>query len=291
MTGKLQEEYRDAILQRSEDPLIFGPKGEYWGIISQNNEDFIFPSPVNLPEWLADTADWLGEGTSVLEIGPGKAVLAGKVLSGKRKTKNYFIADISEGILNYAREQLGQLQSPIKTHFIQGDLNTQNPLREIKAGSLDRVILVNVFGYLDPGIALSNIHRLLTRGRLLRLTVGDHEAFTRSEDYDQNINRQYVRGRKFHTDAGIEPLGYTTSDDGKKIPFYGYRRNYSKEEIEALLDKNGFAIEQFKVVVIPRELWLKVRSLQSNFRLNQEEEKLLEKHGGRPIWDIIARKK
>ncbi len=291
MTGKLQEEYRDAILQRSEDSLILGPKGEYWGIISQNNEDFIFPSPVNLPEWLDGTADWFGEGTSVLEIGPGKAVLAGKVLSGKRNTKNYFIADISEGILNYAREQLGQLQSPIKTHFIRGDLNTKNPLREIKAGSLDRVILVNVFGYLDPGIALSNIHRLLTRGGLLRLTVGDHEAFTRSEDYDPNINCQYVRGRKFHTDAGIEPLGYTTSDDGKKIPFYGYRRNYSKEEIEALLDKNGFAIEQFKVVVIPRELWLKVRSLQSNFRLNQEEEKLLEIHGGRPIWDIIARKK
>ncbi|MCX9010543.1 MAG: methyltransferase domain-containing protein [Candidatus Methanoperedens sp.] len=291
MTGKLQEEYRDAILQNSEESLIFGPKGEYWGIISQNNEDFIFPSPVNLSGWLDDTADWLGEGTSILEIGPGKAVLAGKVLSGKRNAKNYFIADISEGILNYAREQLGQMQSPIKTHFIRGDLNTKNPLREIKAGSLDRVILVNVFGYLDPDIALSNIHRLLPRGGLLRLTVGDHEAFTRSEDYDPNINRQYVRGRKFHADAKIEPLGYTVSADGKKVPFYGYRRNYSKEEIETLLDKNGFATEQFKVVVIPKELWLKVRSLQSNFRLNQEEEKLLEKYGGRPIWDIIARKK
>lgn len=291
MTGELQEQYRDEILQQSEAPLIFGPKGEYWGIISRNNEDFIFPSPVNLPEWLDDTADWLGEGSSILEIGPGKAVLAGRVLSGKRKTKNYFIADISEGILNYAREQLERLQSPVKTRFIQGDLNTENPLQEIRQGSLDRVILVNVFGYLDPGIALSNIHRLLHSGGFLRLTVGDHETFTRSEDYDPDIDRQYVRGRKFHADAGIEPLGYTVSEGGKKVPYYGYRRNYSKEEIEALLDKNGFAIEQFKVVVIPRELWLRVRSLQSNSRLNQEEEKLLEKHGGRPIWDIIARKK
>ncbi len=69
MTGKLQEEYRDAILQSSEDSLTLGPKGEYWGIISQNNEDFIFPSPINLPGWLDDTANWLGEGTSILEIG------------------------------------------------------------------------------------------------------------------------------------------------------------------------------------------------------------------------------
>lgn len=291
MAEIIKGEYHDALFQNNDELTFSGPKGEYWGAIPQNNEDFIFPSPVNLPDWLEGTADWLGEGTSILEIGPGKAVLASKVLSRKRKTKNYFIADISDGILDYAREQLESLQSSIKTRFIKGDLNNKNSLKEIKSGSLDRVILVNVFGYLDPDIALSEINRLLRQGSLLRLTVGDHEFFTRSVDYDPNINLQYVRGRKLTKEAGIKPMGYTVSDDGKKVPFYGYRRNYSKEEINAFLDKNGFVIEQFKTVIIPKELWHRVRSLQPNFRSNQEEEELLEKWGGRPVWDIIARKK
>lgn len=290
MTEIIKGEYQDALFQ-NKDSIFSGPKGVYWGAIAQNNEDFLFPSPVNLPEWLDSTADWLGEGSSILEIGPGKADLASKVLSEKRKTKNYFIADISEDILKFARERLELLQNSIKVHFIRGDLNDKNSLQKIKPNSLDRVILVNVFGYLEPHIALNKIYRSLRSGGLLRLTVGDHEFFTKSEDYDPNINLQYVRGRKLHANTGIKPLGYTLSDDGKQVPFYGYRRNYSKEEIKTILDKNGFVIEQFKAVIIPKELWLKVRSSQAKGKLKQEEQKLLEKWGGRPILDIIARRK
>lgn len=291
MAEIIKGEYQDARFQNNDELTFYGPKGEYWGKISQNNEGFIFPSPVNLPEWLDNTANWLGEGASILEIGPGKADLASKVLSEKRKTKNYFIADISEEILRFAKERIEPLQNSTKVHFIQGDLNKENSLEELKPNSLDRAILVNVFGYLDPDIALSKIYRLLRHDGLLRLTVGDHEFFKSSEDYDPKTNRQYVRGRKFHTSAGIEPIGYTILDEGKKVPFYGYRRNYSKEEIKTFLNKNGFAIEQFKAAIIPKELWLKVRSTQANFKLNQKEHRLLEKWGGRPIWDVIARKK
>lgn len=291
MTEMIKEEYQDSSFQNNNEFTFFGPKGEYWGQISQNKEEFIFPSPVNLPEWLDNTANWLGEGTSILEIGPGKADLASKVLSGNRKTKDYFIADISEEILNLARKRIESLQNSAHVHFIQGDLNDKNSLLELKPNSLHRVILVNVFGYVDPDIALSKIHRLLRPDGFLRLTVGDHELFTSSDDYDPNINRQYVRGRKFHANTGIEPLGYTISSEGEKVPYFGYRRNYSKEEISTFLEKNGFAIEQFKAVIIPKELWLKVRSTQAKFKLSQKENELLEKWGGRPIWDIIVRKK
>ncbi len=41
--------------------------GEYWGAISQNKDDFVFPSPVNIPDWLDEAANWLGEGEPVLE--------------------------------------------------------------------------------------------------------------------------------------------------------------------------------------------------------------------------------
>lgn len=291
MTETIKEEFRDVFYQNNEEFIFPSTKGEYWGTISQNNEDFIFPSPVNLPEWLDNTANWLGEGTSVLEIGPGKADLADKVLSTNRKTTNYFIADISEGILKFARERLEPIQNSTKIHFIQGDLNSKIPLSGLKPGSLDRVILINVFGYLDPHIALDTIYKLLRPGGFLRFTSGDYEISLKSGDFDPKNNAQYVRGRQSHIDAGIKPLGYTLSDDGKQVPFYGYRRFYTKEELKTLLNKNGFIIEQFKKIVIPKELWLKVRSSQVNFKTNQEELELLKKWGGRPLWDIIARKK
>lgn len=290
MTETIKEEFRDVIYHNNKEFAFPSTKGEYWGTISQNNEDFIFPSPVNLPEWLDDTANWLGDGTSILEIGPGKADLASKVLSRKRKTKNYFIADISEGILKFAKERLEPLQNWVNIQFIHGDLNNKNSLQELKPGSLDRIILINVFGYLDPHIALNKIYGLLRPGGFLRFTSGDYEISIKSGDFDPKINAQYVRGRESHIDAGIKPLGYTVSEDGKQVPFYGYRQFYSKEEIKTLLDKNGFVIEQFRTIIIPKELWLRVRSSQANFKTNQKELELLEKWGGRPLWDIIARK-
>ena len=270
-----------------------GPKGEYWGKIStQKGDDFIFPSPVNLPHWLEATAQWLGSAESILEIGPGKADLANKILSGKRTTKRYIIADISKDILEHARNRLGSLASPIKLSFVQGDLNNPESLREIPGESLDRVILINVFGYLEPDIALKNISRVLHAGGLVRLTMGDHEWFSLSEDYDPDTNRQYVRGRKYHDNSDIEPLGYTTSKDGKKVPYYGYRRLHSKTQIEEHLARNGFVLEQFNTVVIPKELFLRVRSThQNDSDLSVKEQELLEERGGRPIIDLIARKR
>ncbi|WP_440951010.1 class I SAM-dependent methyltransferase [Methanosphaerula subterraneus] len=270
-----------------------GPKGEYWGKIStQKGDDFIFPSPVNLPDWLEATAEWLGSGESILEIGPGKADLANKVLSEKRTTKRYIIADISEDILKHAGKRLGSLQNPAQVSYVHGDLNNPESLQEIQGDSLDRVILINVFGYLEPDIALKNISRVLHAGGLVRLTMGDHEWFSLSEDYDPETNRQYVRGRKYHDSSEIEPLGYTTSREGKKVPYYGYRRLYSKTQIEEILSRNGFVLEQYTTVVIPKDLFLKVRSThQQDSDLSQKEEDLLDERGGRPIIDLIARKK
>lgn len=290
MTELIKEEFNEAIAQ-NVDLDFTGPSGKYWGQITQNNEDFIFPSPVNLPEWLGNTANWLGEGKTILEIGPGKADLASRVISEGKKTKEYYIADVSKEILKAAKRRLEPLQRSTKAHFIEGDLNDKNSLKELKPASLDRVILINVFGYLEPHTALKKINTVLRPGGLLRITVGEHESFTKSDDYDPIINRQYVRARKTHDNSGIEPIGHTVSADGKKVPFYGYRRNYSKGELEAILQDNGFTIEQFNTVIIPTDLWLRVRSSHQNNKLNQDEQKLLDKNGGRPIWDIIARKK
>lgn len=269
-----------------------GPKGEYWGEISSHAEDdFIFPSPVNLPDWLAATAGWLGSVKSILEIGPGRADLASRILSNERTTEEYRIADISRDILKHAENRLKPLQSSTTVSFIQGDLNDPKSLQEIPEGSVDRAILINVFGYLEPDIALNHIARVLHAGGQVRLTMGDYEGFSLSEDYDPKTNRQYVRGRKYHDNSRVEPLGYTTSEDGEKVPYYGFRRLYSHDQIEEILKKNGFALEQYTTVVIPKDLFLRVRSTHRNdAHLSQKEEKLLEKYGGRPIIDLIARK-
>jgi ubiquinone/menaquinone biosynthesis C-methylase UbiE len=270
-----------------------GPKGEYWGHIStQNKDDFVFPSPVNLPEWLEKTAEWLGESDTVLEIGPGKADLVTKVLSEKRKTQNYLVADISDGILEHARNRLAPVKSSTTVRFIKADLNDPSSLTSEPAGSLDKAILVNVFGYLEPDVALASLHRLLRKDGLLRITIGDHEFFSASSDYDPETNRQYVRGRKSHDDSEVEPLGFTTGKEGNKEPFYGFRRNYSQDQIKVILEKNGFALEQFKTVTIPAELYIRVRgSHRTNPELSTKERDLLKEKGGRPIVDLIARKK
>lgn len=290
MTELNKEEFREVVSQNNINLDLTGPSGTYWGQITQNREEFIFPSPVNLPEWLDNTTNWIGEGKTVLEIGPGKADLASRVLSERKKTKEYYIADVSKEILKAAKKRLEPLQRPTRAHFIEADLNDKNSLNELKSSSFDRVILINVFGYLEPDTALKTINRLLQQDGLLRITVGEHESFTKSDDYDPGINRQYVRARKTHDNSGIEPIGHTLSADGKKVPFYGYRRNYSKGELEKILQDNGFTIEQFNTVIIPTDLWLRVRSSHQNTKLNQDEQKLLDTNGGRPIWDIIARK-
>jgi ubiquinone/menaquinone biosynthesis C-methylase UbiE len=270
-----------------------GPKGEYWGHIStQNKDDFIFPSPVNLPEWLEKTAKWLGQSHTVLEVGPGKADLVTKVLSEKRSTHNYLVADISEEILDHARRRLEPMKSSTHVRFIKADLNDPSSLTGEPPESLDKAILVNVFGYLEPDIALSSLHRVLRKDGLLRITLGDHQFFPLSSDYDPETNRQYVRGRKSHDGSKVQPLGYTIGSDGKQEPFYGYRRNYSRDQLTPILEKNGFALEKITTVTIPAELYIKVHgNHRTNSGLSKKELDLLTENGGRPVVDLIARKK
>jgi len=292
MTETITRQTLAAPSRKGTDVASTGPRGEYWGRIStQKADDFIFPSPVNLPEWLGNTVAWLGESPSVLEIGPGKADLANAVLSQESRTEHYIIADISEGILDHARERLGKVRSSTRTSFILGDLNKPEALNEIQAGSIDKVILINVFGYLEPEIALKTIFRVLRPGGLLRITLGDHEWFSLSEDYDPKTNRQYVRGRKFHDSEEVTPLGYTTTRAGKKIPYYGFRRLYPAEQLVPILAKNGFTLEQYGKVIIPRDLFLRVRSTHDNdSELSEQEQRLLDEKGGRPVIDLIVRK-
>ncbi|ACL16476.1 class I SAM-dependent methyltransferase [Methanosphaerula palustris] len=230
----------------SGNAVTHGTKSEYWGTISAlKGDDFVFPSPVNLPKWLESAADWLGDASSILEIGPGKADLAYNVISGKRKTGHYFIADLSEGILEHARNRLDSVSSSIEVTYIHDDLNLPEALQEISAGSIDKVVLINVLGYLDPDVAFQNISRVLRPGGFVRLTHGDHKFFTL----------------------------------------------YSKEQLVDILNRNGFALEQFNSVIIPLEFIEKVRSIQGDvWSLSQQELDLLHRHGGRPTVDLIARK-
>jgi len=273
--------------------LSTGPAGEYWGKIStQKPEDFIFPSPVNIPAWLEGTVTWLGKSQTVLEIGPGKADLAYKVLSEKNSIKNYIIADISKDILEHAEERINLLKPSAAVQYVKGDLNDPKALGEIPAGSVDKVILINVFGYLEPDVALENIFRVLRPGGFVRLTMGDYEWFALSEDYDPKTHRQYVRGRKFQDNGDVKPLGYTISKKaGKKIPYYGFRRLYPPEQLIPILAQHGFILEQYGKVLIPTALFLKVRSAHDNETdLSEQELRLLRERGGRPIIDLIVRK-
>jgi ubiquinone/menaquinone biosynthesis C-methylase UbiE len=293
MSPALSKTQEDAENSESGNVITHGSKSEYWGIISaRNGDDFVFPSPVNLPEWLERTADWLGEVSSVLEIGPGKADLATQVLSEKRRTRKYFIADISEGILSHARNRIGSLKTSVKVSYIHADLNVSGSLHMIPEESIDKVVLINVLGYLDPDVAFRNISRVLHPGGLLRLTDGDHEFFTLSKDYDPAINLQYIRGRKSHTGSEVKPLGYTMSESGENTPYFGFRRNYSREQLVGILDRNGFSVEQFNTVIIPLNLIEKIYSVRGDsVNLSPQELDLLYRNGGRPTVDLIAKKR
>jgi len=265
----------------------YSATARYWGSISRNLDELICPSPVNIPAWAEETARWLAEGNAILEVGPGRADLAAQVLSGTTGVRQYYLADVSEEILAYAATKLAPLAGATTVTTIHADLNQQDALRAIPAGTLDRIILLNVFGYLNPATALPAFSSRLKPGAFLRFTIQDFGFFSSSANYDAASNCQLVTKRRKQADDRAQPQGHAIAADGTSIPVYGYRRGYSADHITRLLQEHDFTDVHIRTVVLPKEL---LTSLQGRGSFTPAQEMILAEYGGRPIWDIVARK-
>jgi ubiquinone/menaquinone biosynthesis C-methylase UbiE len=265
----------------------YSVNSRYWSAISRDMDEFICPSPVNIPAWASATAQWLGEGTSVLEVGPGRGDLAVRSLTETSTIQEYILADISKNILQYAAKRLERVKGTTTITRIHADLNAKNALRTIPPASVDRVILLNVFGYLDPQSALEQFSTVLRPGGLLRFTLGDYEFFSQSGNYDPGLNRQLVTKRRKQVGTRVQPAGFTVTETGEQIPVFGFRRGYSREEITGILAGHGFVDIDIRTVVIPIEFWLRLRPRIS---VSRKQQAIADKCGGRPVWDIIARR-
>ncbi|ACL16017.1 Methyltransferase type 12 [Methanosphaerula palustris E1-9c] len=279
----LYTNYRSDRMEANE----YSINARYWGAISQNLDEFVCPSPVNIPEWASGTARWLGEGASVLEIGPGRGDLAFRTLSERSTIRDYHLADVSPDILAYVLARLEPVKGSTTVTTLQADLNRPDALHTLPPASIDRIILLNVFGYLDPDTALEQFRTALRPGGFLRFTVGDFEFFSHSGDYDAGLNRQLVTKKRRQIGTEVQPAGFTTNENGEQVPVFGYRRGYSREEITGMLASHGFADIDIQTVVIPLELWQRFRSGKS---ASPQQQSLENRWSGRPIWDVIARR-
>ncbi len=264
--------------------------GDYWGAIADDGSEVVFPSPANLPEWRSEIAAWTGDTDTVLEIGPGKAELAASIITARPSLAKYYVVDISQDILEAARRKLGHLEGTTAAQYVQADLNDPGALSGIVPGSVERALMVNVIGYLNLPVAIPALGRILKPGGQLRFTMIDYDFFTKSEDYDPAIDRHYVRGRNRQEVAGLRPVGYTVADNGHLVPYYGFRRAYTVDEIRDRFTARGFTVDQAKIVLLPKDVWRKFQSAQQR-QPNPREEQAVEQLGGRPTWDIIVRKK
>lgn len=259
----------------------------YWGALSQNLDEMVCPSLVNLPEWAVRTARWLGEGASVLEIGPGRGDLALRTLSETSAINDYYLADVSPAVLAYVKERLEPVKERTTVTCLPTDLNRENALMALAPASIDRIILLNVFGYLDPHSALEEFCRVLHPGGYLRFTIGDFEFFSHSGDYDPGRNRQVMTKKRRQIGEDLRPAEYRTDDTGERVPIFGYRRGYTQEEMTDMLNEHGFTDITIQTVVLPLELWQRFRSGRS---VSPDLQNLENRWRGRPIWDVIARR-
>jgi ubiquinone/menaquinone biosynthesis C-methylase UbiE len=230
---------------------------------------------------------WLGAGRTVLEAGPGRGDLAVKTLTETSTIREYILADISLHVLDYAGKRLDAVKKETLVTRIHADLNEKNALQAIPPGSVDRIILVNVFEYLDPITALEQFSTVLGPGGLLRFNVGDVE-FHRSGTGTPGFSRQLVMKQKRPEGSRAQPAGFTVTPKGEEIPVFRFRHGYTRGEITAILENHGFKDIEIRRIEIPLASWLRLRPRIS---VSQKYQAVAEKWEISPIWDIIARKK
>ena len=240
-----------------------------------------FPSPVNDPEWINSATDWFVKSRTAMEVGPGRGEFAEAVVKKAGGVKRYYIVDMSRGMLNLVRERIRTVQTEVKPVFICADVDS-DPLSEIPDHSVDRIIMINAFQDINPSAALRAFRRILKPTGLFRANVLDREIreklstaddfFDRAEGYFYLTRHPSGEGEK-----EVKPIGYVTSKDGEKIPFYRMMRSYYRSELDAIFTECGFEIVSYAPLILPKEIW--VNSAAAQDRGSTRRLELMDKSG------------
>lgn len=253
-----------------------------------------FPSPVNDLEWINSATDWFVESQTIMEVGPGRGEFAEAVVRKAEDLKRYYIVDMSQGMLNLVRERIQTVETEVKSVFICADVDS-DPLSEIPDHSVDRIIMTNAFQDINPSTALMTFRRILKSTGLFRANVLDREIrekFSTEDDFfDRESGYFYLtRHPPGESENDVEPIGYVTSKDGEKIPFYRMMRSYYRSELDAIFNECGFEIVSDAPLILPKEIWVNSVAAEGREGANIRRLELMDKLGGyQSSIEIIAK--
>ncbi len=156
------------ILRRYYDTLI----EQYQGILP-------VISPVKMPRWVSDAANWLSNGETVADIGYGDGTLATKVLTiGNSKIQDLWLIDFARHAMDVVRGRIAERRiemPPIKIEI--KPWNVEMLSRRIKKPIFDRIIAINIIGDTNPAKSLREIFKILKPGGIFRATYYRKETF------------------------------------------------------------------------------------------------------------------
>jgi ubiquinone/menaquinone biosynthesis C-methylase UbiE len=248
-----------------------------------------YPSPVNDPEWMKSATDWFVESQTAIEIGPGRGEFAVEAVKKRGELKKYYIVDMSGGMLNLVKERIQTVKTEVEVIPICADVDC-DPLFEIPDHSVDRIIMINAFGDINPLAALRVFRRILRHTGLFRANVLSREIrekYCFEEDFFDRETGCFYHTRK----KGIEPIGYITRKDGEKIPFYRMLKSYYRSELDKIFNECGFEIVSETPVILPKNVWMNSVAAHGRERTNTRRVELMDKLGGYPgSVDIIAKR-
>ncbi len=277
MDGEVMTE-RTLEIERAVTKHVFPEYYEAAAAIAQPRH---FPSPVNDPKWINSATDWFVESETAMEVGPGRGEFAEAVVKKAGGLNRYYIVDMSQGMLNLVGERIRTVETEVKSVFICADVDS-DPLSEIPDHSLDRIIMTNAFQDINPSAALRTFRRILKPTGLFRANVIDREIREKYSTEDDFFDRErgyfyLTRHPRGENGKGIEPIGYVTSKDGEKAPFYRMMRSYYRSELDEIFNECGFEIVSDAPLILPKEIWMNSAAAQG--RGNTRRLELMDKSG------------
>jgi len=232
---------------------------EYYDAVAAIDQPRHFPSPVNDPKWLELATAWFVEAQTAMEVGPGRGEFAEAVVKKVGKLERYYIVDMSQGMLNLVKKRIQNIKTEVETIFICADVDC-DPLFEIPESSVDRIIMINVFQDINPLVALRTLRRKLRPTGLFRANVLSREFRERccleEEFFDRETGCFYLTRHPSVDRKKIQPIGYITKKNGKKIPFYRVLKSYYRSELDKIFSECGFEIISESPVILPKDVWM-----------------------------------
>lgn len=267
---------------------------DYYEAVAAIAQPRHFPSPVNDPEWIESATEWFVESRTAMEVGPGRGEFAEAVVSKMGELKKYYIVDMSRGMLNVVRERIQNVETEVETIFIHADVDYDH-LFEIPDRSVDRIIMINAFQDINPLTTLRVFRRILASTGLFRANVLSRELREKycieDDFFDRMTGCFYLtRHPSIENKGRIKPIGYTTNNDGEKIPFYRILKSYYRPELDKIFRDCGFEIVSEAPVILPKNVWMNSVAAQGEEHTNARRLELIDKLGGYPSSvDIIAK--